>query len=430
MDKIDVVIVGGGLAGLVAANYLVSGGKKVVLLEKSNRQGGRAITNNKNGVLMNLGAHAIYLGGEAAATFKDFGLAIPGQHAVTSIQGIWKNDTVAIPTSLSTIMSSSLLTWKGRVDYAKLMLRLMKLRIESIRAINLSDWAEGEIKDPMVRHIFYALCRLTTYIHAPELQLARPVLKQIKRSLKSGVIYVDGGWDTLIQMLRKRAVDAGLKIVLDKKVIEIEPLIDHQIIKCSDGAAFYAADCLMAVPPTAAYKMLKGAERSSLRIWKEQAIPVTAACLDLGIKSLPQPDNQFAIGLDQAVFFTNQSRAAKLSQNGTSVVSVTKYHKVNQKEKFATGDDELKAVMNILHPGWEEVVEEKQYLSNITVTFDFPHVKRKQLPGPSIPEMNGIYIAGDWAGHDEMLADAAAASGKRAAIDILNSNQAEQRKEG
>mgnify|MGYP003460947752 FL=1 len=58
MYKYDVAIIGGGLAGLTAANFLVKEGKKVVVLEKSNRLGGRAITNNKNGVLMNLGVHA------------------------------------------------------------------------------------------------------------------------------------------------------------------------------------------------------------------------------------------------------------------------------------------------------------------------------------------------------------------------------------
>ena len=31
----------------------------------------------------------------------------------------------------------------------------------------------------------------------------------------------------------------------------------------------------------------------------------------------------------------------------------------------------------------------------------------KEKPGPNIPEMPGVYVAGDWAGHDEILADAA-----------------------
>lgn len=36
-----------------------------------------------------------------------------------------------------------------------------------------------------------------------------------------------------------------------------------------------------------------------------------------------------------------------------------------------------------------------------------------------------VYVAGDWAGHDEILADAAVASGKRAALHILKQLESE-----
>lgn len=62
MENFNVAIIGGGLAGLTASIYLAREGEKVVVLEKSSRFGGRAITTNKNGVLMNLGAHALYHG--------------------------------------------------------------------------------------------------------------------------------------------------------------------------------------------------------------------------------------------------------------------------------------------------------------------------------------------------------------------------------
>lgn len=61
MKKFDVAIVGGGLAGLTASIYLAKAGRKVIVLEKSSRFGGRGMTINKNGICMNLGAHALYL---------------------------------------------------------------------------------------------------------------------------------------------------------------------------------------------------------------------------------------------------------------------------------------------------------------------------------------------------------------------------------
>ena len=60
------VVVGGGLAGLTAANALAGEGRKITLLEQSERLGGRAITQQDRGYLLNLGPHALHRGGVAA----------------------------------------------------------------------------------------------------------------------------------------------------------------------------------------------------------------------------------------------------------------------------------------------------------------------------------------------------------------------------
>jgi phytoene dehydrogenase-like protein len=48
------IVLGGGLAGLTAANALAGDGHKVVLLEQSQHLGGRAITQPDRGYLLNL----------------------------------------------------------------------------------------------------------------------------------------------------------------------------------------------------------------------------------------------------------------------------------------------------------------------------------------------------------------------------------------
>ena len=53
------IVVGGGLAGLTAANALAAEGRKVVLLEQSEHLGGRAMTRQDRGYLLNLGPHAL-----------------------------------------------------------------------------------------------------------------------------------------------------------------------------------------------------------------------------------------------------------------------------------------------------------------------------------------------------------------------------------
>lgn len=432
MFKYDVAIIGGGLAGLTAACLLVREGKRVVVLEKSNRLGGRAITNDKNGVLMNLGPHGLYLSGDAMTILTELGLSIPGGNASKSVQihSILNKSVQVIPTDFSSIMSSSLLSWKSKFVFGKFMLKLMNLNVGSIPEVSLKEWADTEISDPMVRHIFYSICRLTTYTNAPTLQLAKPVLKQVQRSLKGGVLYVDGGWGTIVEKLRQQAIASGVEIFSNKNVVKIEHHGDYQSILCSDGTILNVVDCIVTAPPKEAVKMIKDAEHTLLGLWNEQAIPITASCIDLGLKKLPIPQHQFAIGLDQSLFFTNQSRAAKLSDDGTVVVSLAKYHNPIEKINVNADKQQLESVMDLLHPGWRHEVVVQQFLPKLTVSYNFPHSKRKGNPGPSIPEMKGMYIAGDWTGHEEILADAAVASGKRAAQEILKANEMIVIKEG
>ena len=420
MNTFDVAIVGGGFAGLTASIYLAKAGRKVIVLEKSSRFGGRGMTINKNGICMNLGAHALYRGGAAFLTFNELGINLPGGIPSTKAHGIWKGDVYTIPTDFRSILSTPLLSWSAKVQFSHLMIRLGKLDVGEVPKMSLTTWAENEIKDPMVRNLFYALCRTTTYTFAPTIQLASSALTQIQLSLKEGVFYVDGGWETIITNLKDIANNVGVQFLANKQVLEIEHCEGKQRIHCFDDEVFEAGTVIVATPPKEACKIIKGAEGTSLHRWSEQSVPITVAALDIGLKRLTNPTHQFALGLDQPIFFTNQSRAAKLSEDGAIVVSLIKYHNpVVEINHFNDDKDLLEKTMELLHPNWEREVVAKQYLPNITVVHDFSHIDRIENPGPNIPEMPGIYVAVDWTGHDELLADATVASGKRVALHIL-----------
>src|SRR6218665_259298 len=73
MKTTDVAVVGGGLGRLAVAALLARGGRKVVLFEKARHLGGRAHTTHQEGYHLNLGPHALYLGGAAAGVLGGVG---------------------------------------------------------------------------------------------------------------------------------------------------------------------------------------------------------------------------------------------------------------------------------------------------------------------------------------------------------------------
>ena len=75
-QKWDIVIVGGGLAGFVAANYLANKDLSILILEKGKIVGGRARTNKINGQYMNLGPHAFYKKGKAKSILEELDIKL------------------------------------------------------------------------------------------------------------------------------------------------------------------------------------------------------------------------------------------------------------------------------------------------------------------------------------------------------------------
>lgn len=421
MEKVDVAIIGAGLAGLTAANFLAREGKNVLVLEKSNRLGGRSMTNNQNGALFNIGAHALYTGGEAMTIFNELDVDISGKNALVQTHGIWNNKVVPFATGFGSLLKSQLFSWSEKMQFAQLIIQIWKMNVDKVEAVSISDWAEKEIKSPMIRHHFYALCRTATYTYAPNLQQARPILRQLQRTLKTGVIYVDGGWETIVTELRKKAESLGVKIRCQGKVERVESNHPFKTIQCANGETIEAENVILAVPPDEACRLV---ENTTLTTWKMQAVPITVTCLDLCLNHLPNPDHQFVLGLDQPILFTNESRAAKVCKEGNVVVHLVKYHDPTCQEYDPLANKEqLEEVMDLLQPGWRGSLITKQFLPKITVVHDFPRVDRHEPIGPEIPSTQGLYIAGDWASHEELLADGAVASGRRAAMHILEKSK-------
>src|SRR6476646_2111693 len=121
----DVIVVGGGLAGLAASAYLARAGRDVVLVEKATAVGGRARTQSDDGFQFNLGAHALYRRGEAAAVLQELGVPVAGGRP-TGQGGYAMREGAAhtLPVGFVSLLTTGLLRPGEKMEAARLFAAL------------------------------------------------------------------------------------------------------------------------------------------------------------------------------------------------------------------------------------------------------------------------------------------------------------------
>jgi phytoene dehydrogenase-like protein len=285
----------------------------------------------------------------------------------------------------------------------------------------VSDWLARQIRHADVRLLVGALVRVATYCNDPERLSAGAAVTQIQGALGKGVLYLDGGWQTLVQGLRAAAESAGVRMRSGVRAAAIERAGDRWSVRLADGSALDAGSVVIAAGPDAAAEALSGAERTLVRGWADRAVPVKAACLDLALSRLPQPRATFALGIDQPLYYSVHSVVAALGPQGSAVLHVAKYLGTAASDP-RRDERELEALLDLVQPGWRDCVVQRRFLPDMLVANDLPRASlggTAGRPGPEVPEAAGLYVVGDWVGRDGMLADASLASARRAASSIV-----------
>ncbi|WP_274362986.1 phytoene desaturase family protein [Paenibacillus thermotolerans] len=418
MSSFDAAVVGGGLAGLTAAVYLARAGRRTVLFEKG-RLGGRGATETKQGAMLNMGPHALYLSGPGKAVLNDIGVTVAGGKPNTRGTAIADSGLHLLPDGAASLLRTSLLSFAGKLEAAKLLSSFGSIDASSLRHLSLSEWTDRTVRNEGVQKLMLALFRLTTYANDPHLLSAESAVTQLQRAIKGGTLYADGGWQTIVDALRNEALKAGALILQGKKVsrIEHDPQGAH-LIHADDAERYKVRSVIIASGPDDAFKLVDHASGTSLRSWRETSVPIRAACLDLVVRKLPRPEVRFALGIDRPLYFSNHSSVAALSVNGTMVLHAMKYHSANENVDAETDRAELEAMLDKLQPGWREETVYRRFLPSMTVSHRLYTVEDAMngRPGPEVPEIEGLYVAGDWVGNEGILADAALSSGRAAAL--------------
>lgn len=404
-------IVGGGIAGLIAAVELGRAGASVAVFEAAGGLGGRARTRQTDGYFLNQGPHALYKGGALKRELDRLGIRYSGGRSLARTRkAILRGKLHDLPVDLTSLVKTGLFGVPDKFSYVG----LMRETGSGVTAEgSFAHWLDARKMSPRLRQSFEGLARLASYANGSDVISAQAMLDQIAMSLK-GTIYLDGGWQSVVDALMEAARETGANLHAGARAERIVVEGRRSKVVMADGTTHEAEATVIALGPHEAVALMPGVE--SLQVEAREAMAVRANTLDLALERLPDGADEFAIGIDQPFYMSLHSRSAKLAPGRGAVVHLAKYLPIGeapQKDAIA----ELEAVADLVMPGWRVLEVKRQELRGMVVSHGLPRWDRKR-PGVELRDAPGVFIAGDWVGDEGMIADCAAASAVVAATEV------------
>lgn len=421
-DPIDLVVVGGGLAGLCAAATAATDGLRVLLLEQRGLGGRAATTTVDPGVVFNAGPRAFYTGGPGEAALLALGITVRGgQPDSAHSYGVLDGAVHRLPAGPLTLLRTPLLSARSKLAVGRLLATLGRIDPSTSASLSIGQWMRNAgLRDDAIA-LMGTVLRTATYSADTETFSADAAIRQVQLALGPGVRYPDGGFAQIIAALRDVASRAGVEVVDHESVRTVAPAAGGAAEGPGAGSdptapwrvqtatrSIAARSVLVATGgPDAVERLLPGPlDRSGI------GEPVTGACLELAVRR--EPDQPLLLGIDSPVYLSRHTpAAADLAPDGITVVHVMRYGARSSDEDRR--DLWAHAGLAGLRPS--DVVAER-FLHRMVVTGGLPLAESGGLPGRppvQVDGADGLFIAGDWVGDEGMLADAALASGHRAA---------------
>ena len=404
----NVIIIGAGLGGLLAANKLVDHGSSVRILEASAESGGRARSLDAAGASINLGAHALYMGGPLWNMLRELDAVPDGLDPVKRRgargAGRYRKQTHLIPTTPMQILTSSMLSWRGKRDIARFFAGAMSSKSHP-DTWSAKDWLDDCNLADDARAMAEGFVRLSTYSADLDIFRANVAKKMLHRAVRHGVLYLHGGWGAMIAMLEHRALEGGATLLHETRAQKLDQREDGAFAIDTARGRYTSDAVILATPPRVAARLLE----RDIDAW--DLTPARAACLDLVMRGpLDCPD--YIQGFDEPTYFAVHSRTARLTSTPEhEILHVARYVRRDERPDRAL----LEATLDEVLAGWREREAFSRYGAS-PVVYGIPTVGDTR---PARQQRPGVHLVGDWLRGDEHLSDGVADSTNEAVEAIL-----------
>ncbi|MDC0862679.1 FAD-dependent oxidoreductase [Flavobacteriaceae bacterium] len=411
MDKKDfkIYIVGAGVSGLVAAQVLENQGYQPVILEASDRAGGRVKTDIKKGFQLDHGFQVLLSSYPAAQKYLDFkALKLQELKPGAVIFNNGKQQIIGDPLRDISTLFSTLFSGIGTLsDKFKIFQLNLKLKNKSIEAIFSSD----EISTKAYLQEFGFSSQIIAQFFTPfftgiflenELTTSSRMFEFVFKMFGEGLAVIPkGGMEEISKLLVVNLSNTTFQYNTKVTSVSDEEIILHTGDKLASTATIIATD---------ASKLVKNAPSKNLS-WKScQTLYFTAnkRVIEKSMIGLIYNENS----LVNNIFY--HTSIATHSNNTKELLSVTvvKEHQLSEEQLIATVTKQLLEECTIDHLTFLAVYHIKKALP------DLKDIKYEVSPSET-QLSSGIFLAGDVQLNGSL--NAAMIAGENAALQVIAS---------
>jgi phytoene dehydrogenase-like protein len=386
--KPQITIVGGGIAGLVAAIACAEESTKVRLVEAHERLGGRARSTD-GPYKANLGPHAMYNDGAFWRWMRERDILPAYRKARLSGVRLRLGGTLRRTPPLGTL--PAILRLRGR---------------EAPVATDFRTWAASHTDDETAA-LAASAAGVFTFHHDPgELSAAFvwPRMARLLLTVPSIVTYPVAGWSTLVAALEKRVHELGVIVDTGTRLEELP-----------------ATPTILATELDQARELLGD---DSLR-WQSGR----TVCLDLGVRHR-RGDPTIVSDLDESGWIGRYSGAnPTIAPEGEELIQAQM--PIRPGESVDMAATRLERFLDVSIEDWREreTWRRRQVMDGRSGALDMPGSSWRERP--AVDRGDGVFLAGDMVAAEGMLAEvswASAVEASRLALKALDSTRPRLRK--
>lgn len=420
--KYDVIVVGGGIGGLSAAALLAKRNQRVLVLERANRPGGRAMVVEQGGFTLNYGYHYI-LGGQNAPHRKLLELAgKPIRFNVSRIDHFFQYRH-GLLHPLAVTARSQRLPFAGKLRYAWSSLKAVLSKPDPWMNVPLGMYLKRLCSDPAVIEYFLDFARAVFFTPNPEAVSAGRFLhlmKETARTYQNPSIFPVGTWKSIFSALEESIREAGGEIRAGCSADQVEFSGGEARGVWAGGSLLPARAVVIAVPPQQVGALLPGGLLAHRADSWRRLMPTAGVSLDLGVQGL-NPGKLAAVDVpeDRLVVSCHSIWDPTMAPAGHHLLQGIQFltgEEVQNRELVEQAKEKLLGTMDRFYPGATSRAVLKRFLVRPVLTSAFHSAGQEgDLLPVAVPGVANLCFVGDGTDAPGELSSVACNSAIRAA---------------